>query len=193
MMQFRQINIESVVNYDDFQLDFGEKETGLHIIYGPNETGKSTLLQVLIDILFGGKADANLYHSKSRISALLDHQGDLHPVHRKKRYSKIEIDKNRESLTDDEILELLGGYTKEQFQLLFGFDHDRLRDGGESLLQSKGQAGISLFESGGGLQYLQNYPIVPENCSIRLLSLIAREKSIERCEHTMRRCKLSGM
>lgn len=40
MMQFRQINIESVVNYDDFQLDFGEKETGLHIIYGPNETGK---------------------------------------------------------------------------------------------------------------------------------------------------------
>lgn len=186
MMRFRQINIESVVNYDDFQLDFGEKETGLHIIYGPNETGKSTLLQVLIDILFGGKADANLYHSKSRISALLDHQGDLHPVHRKKRYSKIEIDKNRESLTDDEILELLGGYTKEQFQLLFGFDHDRLRDGGESLLQSKGQAGISLFESGGGLQYLQKLLTELSDRSRELLDPSFKSNSARKINRALR-------
>lgn len=154
-MRLKKIHIQSVLNYDDFVLEFNKRDHGLYLIYGPNEVGKSTLLQVLIDLLFGGKADPNLYGSASRIRALIDVAGKEHAIFRRKRYSRIEVDPNEEGLSEEEIARLLGGYTEEQYQLLFGFNHERLRAGGESLLESEGEAGISLFETGGGLQNLQ--------------------------------------
>jgi uncharacterized protein YhaN len=53
------------------------------------------------------------------------------------------------------VREVLSGYDRDRFRLLFGFHHADLRAGGEHLLQSGGAAGISLFEAGGGLQFLQ--------------------------------------
>lgn len=154
-MKFKKVHIQSVLNYDEFSLDFKKSNNGLYLIYGPNETGKSTLLQVLIDLLFGGKADPNMYESASRIHAIVEDKGKEYKIHRRKRYSNIEVDRNKDGLSEEDIARLLGGYTKEQYELLFGFDHERLRAGGESLLASEGQAGISLFETGGGLQNLQ--------------------------------------
>jgi uncharacterized protein YhaN len=159
-MRIRSIGIQSVLNYDAFELDFGEDDAALHILYGPNEAGKSTLLQVLVDLLFGGKIDEAFrdhYDSRSRIEGILEHPG-LPPFHvlRKKRYSRLTLtDGTQPELPEDLLIPYLGGYDKERFTLLFGFDHARLRHGGESLLQSGGHAGISLFETGGGVQYLQ--------------------------------------
>ena len=48
------------------------------------------------------------------------------------------------------------GYTKEQYRLLFGFDHERLRAGGESLLKSEGETG-SHYLKPVNLQNLQTY------------------------------------
>ncbi|MBB3869323.1 AAA family ATPase [Parageobacillus toebii NBRC 107807] len=38
-MRIRSIGIQSVLNYGAFELDFGEDDTALHILYGPNEAG----------------------------------------------------------------------------------------------------------------------------------------------------------
>lgn len=176
-MKLKQVHIQSVLNYEDFMLDFKRGGYGLYLIYGPNETGKSTLLQVLIDLLFGGKADQKLYGSASRIRAIIEHQGKEYNISRRRRYSKIEVDRNENSLSEEEIARLLGGYTKEQYRLLFGFDHERLRAGGESLLKSEGEAGISLFETGGGLQNLQNVLSALEERSKELLEPAFRANS----------------
>ncbi|MED4971251.1 AAA family ATPase [Parageobacillus toebii] len=77
-MRIRSIGIQSVLNYGAFELDFGEDDMALHILYGPNEAGKSTLLQVLVDLLFGGKIDdafRDHYDSRSRIEGMLEHPG----------------------------------------------------------------------------------------------------------------------
>lgn len=160
MMRFQKIGIKSVLNYDDFELNFGNDEHGLHILYGPNETGKSTLLQIILDLLFGGKiADRykKHYQSNSKIQATIqDSDSDIIQIHRKKFRNQLVLDNAGNEMTEEQVRNMLGGYDKEQFMLLFGFDHDKLREGGQSLLQSGGNAGISLFETGGGLQYLQS-------------------------------------
>ena len=46
-MRLRRLDLIRYGHFTDFAIDFGarrEKEIDLHIIYGPNEAGKSTLL-----------------------------------------------------------------------------------------------------------------------------------------------------
>ena len=177
-MKFQQIQLEQVLNYELFELDFGKANGGLHILYGPNETGKSTLLQVLIDILFGGKigeSNKNYYHSKSNLRAVLEAKNVRIFLERNRKRNKLEL--SNTDLMEDTLKELLGGFDREQYSLLFGFDHERLREGGKSLLVSEGHAGISLFETGGGLQFLQNFMKELENRSNELLDPGFRAKS----------------
>ncbi|WAA10918.1 AAA family ATPase [Fervidibacillus albus] len=158
-MIIRKVNVQSVLHYDQFELDLGD-QMALHILYGPNEAGKSTLLNLMIDGLFGGKIEGNrkdYFDTRSKLEFILEHPS-LPPIHyfRKKRYSKfILVDENGKEMENERLTPYLSGFEKEQFALLFGFDHERLRSGGESLLQSGGHVGISLFESGGGIQYVQ--------------------------------------
>ena len=211
-MRIRRLGIQNVLHFDEFELDFGRAPAGLHIVYGPNEAGKSTILRVLVDLLFGGKIDdafKDSYGSKSRIAGVLEagHDGSADEVAagdastawdagseeaggpgtgtstaagrsrgidgtsasaqtvsprelaivRKKRYSNLVLsDDAQGDIPEEVVLSLLGGLDKERYTLLFGFNHDRLRIGGDSLLESGGHAGISLFEAGGGIQFLQN-------------------------------------
>lgn len=158
-MKIRRIGVQSVLHYDNFDLDFGDRAAGLHILHGPNEAGKSTLLRLLVDLLFGvqsGEGLPEFYDSKSRVEGVLQAAGqpDLH-LQRKKNRARLVLD-GTDIAEDELIATYLGGYEKERFTLLFGFDHEKLRIGGEGLLQSGGHAGVSLFEAGGGVQYLQN-------------------------------------
>lgn len=160
-MRMKRLGMQSVLHYDAFDLDFGEEQNGLHVLYGPNETGKSTLLHVLLDVLFGGRIEGDrkeLYPSpKSRITGVIERvNGTELRVNRKKNRSTLVLAEGSSTeLSEDQLITLVGGYDRERFTLLFGFDHARLRQGGESLLQSGGHAGVSLFEAGGGVQHLQ--------------------------------------
>jgi uncharacterized protein YhaN len=159
-MRIRQLEISSVHPFDSFQLDFGASEPALHILYGQNEAGKSTLRQLMLDLLYGGKIDDNFrarYEGRSRMAGLLESKaGPIFQIRRKKRGTKLLLtDEAGMELSEEILAPYLSGYSKDQFSLLFGFDHNRLRQGGESLLQSGGNAGVSLFEAGGGIQYLQ--------------------------------------
>ncbi|MCY0901623.1 MAG: AAA family ATPase [Firmicutes bacterium] len=170
-MRIRQIGLRSVLHYEDRDVDFGRRMTGCHVLYGPNETGKSTLLQVMLDLLFGGKLEAragreeslagplrDLYTAPSaRIVGVLEApDGRELLIERKKSRSQLILSEGTMAgVTEDVLVNLLGGYDRERFHLLFGFDHERLRSGGQGLLQSGGHAGISLFEAGGGIAHLQ--------------------------------------
>lgn len=162
-MRIRELRVESLLHFGRCALDFGEGRPDLHILYGPNEAGKSTLLQVISNLLFGGKMEGEeqeRYDARSRIEGVLQHPG-LSPIRlqRRRRYKQLFLSEDGGADPGSQekwLAAALGGYDRERYTLLFGFDHERLRKGGDSLLQSGGHAGISLFEAGGGGQRLQN-------------------------------------
>lgn len=156
-MRIERVVLESIVNRGSLAFDLTGRGTGIAVLYGPNEAGKSTLLKLLLDLLFGGPIGtetAHLYDQKTRLEAWIG-RGDRPPAHvvRKKSRQRLVF----ESGGPDEAewtREYLDGYDRERFMLLFGFDHEGLRRGGANLIRSGGHAGISLFEAGGGIQHL---------------------------------------
>ncbi len=161
-MRIQRIGIQSVLHYDDFDLSLGEGPSRLHILHGPNEAGKSTLLRILLDLFYGESSRdflRNAYTPSSRIDATLtlDSPSSVQKrVERKKFRNRLVL--SDQSDLSEEVLgrDYLAGYDRQRFALLFGFDHQTLRDGGENLMRSGGHAGISLFEAGSGIQHLQN-------------------------------------
>ena len=66
-MKIRQLDIENYGVFRDQKFEFDGR---LAVVYGPNEAGKSTLLQLIRELLFGFKASNNPY-------VFNDHQGEL--------------------------------------------------------------------------------------------------------------------
>ncbi|MDA8204602.1 MAG: AAA family ATPase [Thermaerobacter sp.] len=156
-MRINRLKMAGVRHDLTIDLDLTGDGGGIYIIRGPNEAGKSTLLNVLVDVLYGGVIHdgmAGAYDTQTVLEAWLSHRQEpaLHITRKRRRKSMILYDTR---LDDDAIVgRYLGGYDRERFTLLFGFDHDRLRTGGQGLMQSGGHAGVSLFEAGGGIQHL---------------------------------------
>ncbi len=78
-MRLRRLDLVRYGKFTDFAIDFGEASPGLpdlHVIYGPNEAGKSTTLSAWLDLLFGIPMQSayNFLHpySTMRIGALIE-------------------------------------------------------------------------------------------------------------------------
>ena len=52
-MRFVKLMLERYGRFEGCELDFRERQPDLHVIYGPNEAGKSTSLSAVSDLLFG--------------------------------------------------------------------------------------------------------------------------------------------
>ncbi|MCI0182368.1 MAG: AAA family ATPase [Acidibacillus sp.] len=163
-MRILQLSVPSLLHFKEYTLDLQQDSCGFHVLYGPNEAGKSTLLQVLLDMLFGGTLDGSLKDAYPASGIVLrglleGHDHQLVEVRRKRSRNQLKL-VDTEQFSAAEIDELLAQFvsnvSRERFSLLFGFNHDRLREGGENLLRSDGQAGISLFEAGAGVTSLQH-------------------------------------
>ncbi len=173
-VKIRELRVKDVLHYHDFTLDLSDSGSSFHVLHGPNETGKTTLLSLIVDALYGGQipeASKSRYDSHSRLYATLERaDGSLCHIERKRRYSQLELVLGSPELATPEVLSsFLAGYQRERFTLLFGFDHERLRAGGQSLLDSQGQVGMSLFEAGSGIQHLHK---LLEALSTRMAELL---------------------
>ncbi|WP_437503289.1 AAA family ATPase [Sorangium sp. So ce1099] len=146
--------------FTDLRLDFSSPSAGLHVIYGPNEAGKSTALRAIRGLLYGIPhitPDAHVHHNTDlRVGGRLAGRGDaaLALVRRKGRVKTLR-DAEDNPLDDAALAPVLGGVTEELFRTSFGLDHDTLRQGAEALLQGKGDVGQSLFGAGLGGPGLQ--------------------------------------
>lgn len=52
-MRFEELHLERFGHFDGLRLDFSDPDVLLHLIHGPNEAGKSTVLAAVGDLLFG--------------------------------------------------------------------------------------------------------------------------------------------
>jgi uncharacterized protein YhaN len=149
-VEIRELNLLAFGPFSDRLLDFSTSGGALHIIYGPNEAGKSSSLRALKALLFGipaRTADNFVHDSKLlRISGRLSSSNgqELAVVRRKGNKNTLASPDGR--LLDDTILTpYLHGVNAEIFEMLFGIDHEALVRGGQEILEQKGEVGHALF------------------------------------------------
>ncbi len=157
-MKIRQLSLQAFAHFTDRQLDFGDGD--FHIVYGPNEAGKSSALRALQGWLFGIEARSadNFLHGygQLRIGGELENSaGERLSFIRRKGNKNTLLTPEGEVLDDTVLAPFLAGVTREIFTSMFGIDHRALIEGGEEILQQRGELGQMLFSAALGSQTLQ--------------------------------------
>ncbi len=138
-------------------LDFSKGTHGLHLVYGPNEAGKSSSLRAIRQLLFGiptQTGDNFLHpHPKLRIGAQLLGNDDraIEVVRRKGRDKTLRGGDDVEVLLPQMIEQMLGHIDEDTFCSQFGIDHQQLTAGGRQIAEGKGEAGSTLFAAASGI------------------------------------------
>ena len=142
-------------------VDFSGNEHGLHIVFGPNEAGKSTALRAMLGLLygFGHKVEDAWLHDYNKLEvggALRLSDGTLRNLTRYKRRKNDLIDDDTGKPVDQlELDAILGRMDRQAFEHAFGISHHSLRQGVESILAAGGELGHALFAATSGLNTLK--------------------------------------
>jgi uncharacterized protein YhaN len=171
-MRVNRLDLIRYGKFTDFSIDFGDAPAAgsdFHIIYGPNEAGKSTTFSALLDLLYGieKRSRYNFKHPypMMKLGGVLDVNGRATTYFRVKRDVGSLLDAHDNPIADATILSELGGIDRHAFQTMFSLDDDTLEEGGDSILANKGELGELLFSASSGLSALSQRLIgVREDC-----------------------------
>ena len=158
-MRLDRLDLLAYGHFDGRTINFAP-DARLHVVYGPNEAGKSTTLAAIVDLLYGFKAKDHPYtfkHPKpllgGRVSAA-DGQALEFLRMRVRQGAGLLTPDQSAALPDDALAPFLLGVTKEEFERLHALDHSRLKSGGREMLDANSDIGRKLFAAGAGLEDL---------------------------------------
>ncbi len=157
-MRLNRLDLSRYGIFTDYSLNFGERRPGapdLHVVYGPNEAGKSTAFSAFLDLLFGiePRSAYNFLHQYStmRIGGSLEVAGAAREFARVKKAQNSLLDGHERPIADAVILGDLAGIDRAAYTTMFSLDDHTLEAGGESILESRGDLGQLLFAASAGL------------------------------------------
>jgi len=142
-------------------LDFSDCASDLHIVYGPNEAGKSSALRALRNWLYGipPRTADNFVHSYQnlRIGGVLETADGtrLEFIRRKGRANTLRGPDDAEVIDEARLHGMLGGIDETTFAQRFGIDYQELRRGGEAVIRGGGDLAQVLFAAGAGVADLR--------------------------------------
>jgi uncharacterized protein YhaN len=182
-MIFRELQLLAFGAFTNHTLDFSARPRGLHIVFGPNEAGKSTALRALTALLFGipSRTRDNFRHDyqRLRVGGILQRaDGSEVALVRRKGNANTLLDPLGGPLEDAVLLPFLGGVTADQFTAMFGINHATLRAGGEAILLQGGEVGQSLFAASMGSAAVQTLLTALESEADELFRPRGREQLI---------------
>lgn len=154
-MRFAELCLERYGRFEDHRLHFRAGSPDFHIIYGPNEAGKTTTLSAVSDLLFGF-ANVSPYNFRfdynlMRIAAVLEEDGRSLACRRLKKRDKSLVDETDAVIGEGQLAVLLHGLTRETYGSGFSLDQAGLRRGGEAMVKANDDLGQALFAAGSGL------------------------------------------
>ncbi len=121
-MKLNKLNLIRFGPYTDFPIDLESGDKNFHMVYGPNEAGKSTALRAISGLLYGIEettTDDHL-HSKAdlRIGAVISKDKEHIEIIRRKGRKNTLLDKDEKPI-DESLLssKYLNGVSKELFTL----------------------------------------------------------------------------
>lgn len=154
-MKILDLHLRAFGPFTDCDLDLSGGQQGLHLIFGPNEAGKSSALRALRALLYGipERTGDDFLHDRQdlRVGGRLrgSNGAEVHCIRRKGRKNTL-LDSDGKTLPDDTLAPLLAGVDDRLFERLFGIDHEGLVSGGQALLAERGREAEALFGSGLG-------------------------------------------
>jgi len=161
-MRIDRLDLLAYGPFTEQSLDLTEGNSGLHLIYGDNEAGKSTSLRALIAWLFGipVRTNDNFLHSNPqlRIGGQLRISDGATIEFTRKKGNKDTLLKfgDNDPLDDSSLIPFLPASIDENlFTKLWGIDHERLIAGGRELLEQSGDLGQALFSAAVGTTNLR--------------------------------------
>jgi uncharacterized protein YhaN len=131
----------------------------LHVVYGPNEAGKSCSLAAVTDLLFGIErlTRYDFLHSGNdmRVGGTIAARDGRSLSFRRRKGNKNTIVNTADvPLSDEALLPFLGTLSRDVFCHAFGLNTATLRAGAEEMLRNDGDVGASLFAAASGLRGL---------------------------------------
>ncbi|NCO86211.1 MAG: AAA family ATPase [Rhodobacterales bacterium] len=158
-MRLNRLDLTRFGRFTDRALTFAPPDApggpDLHIVYGPNEAGKSTAFAAWLDLLFGipPRTRHDFLHPGPtlRIGAQLDLGDRVIEVARVKKTAGSLLDGADMPLPEALLQAALGGIGRDGYKAMFSLDDETLEEGGDSILASKGDLGEMLFAASAGL------------------------------------------
>ena len=156
-MRLARLDLIRYGHFTNLSVDLPAGNSDFHIIFGPNEAGKSTALAAIEDLLFGipTRSSFGFLHDYTtmRIGAVLESAQESLEVVRRKGNKETLLDPDGSPLRGGEgvLRPYLGGVDGAFFGRMFSLDHVRLEKGGRDILESKDDVGHILFSAGAGI------------------------------------------
>ncbi|MBP1849654.1 ATP-binding protein [Rhizobium halophytocola] len=160
-MRLRKLNLDYFGHFTDKALDFGEARPGIpdfHIVYGPNEAGKTTTMEGFLRLLYGfeHREPYDFQHQRKnlRVSGVIDLNGEETFFARLPTRAGSLIDANGHPLPETALQGSLAGLGQEDYRKLLCLDDETIERGGEEIASSKGDIGRLLFSAAAGVNDL---------------------------------------
>lgn len=161
-MRLQRLDLLRYGHFTDRSFELPLCSIDFHIVFGPNEAGKSTALSAIEDLLFGvqTKSPYNFLHdySNMRIGAVLRSEKKSLKFFRRKgsKDTLLNADDSPFPRGEAALRPFLAGADRSFFERMFSLDHVRLETGGREILEAKGEIGKMLFSAGTGIAGLRD-------------------------------------
>ncbi len=156
-MRLGRLDLIRYGHFTDRSFDLPAARSDFHVIFGPNEAGKSTALAAIGDLLFGMPMHSpyNFLHdyASMRIGAVLENGDASLKVLRRKgnKNTLLEPDGSPVSGGESVLTPYIAGADRSFFERMFSLDHVRLEEGGREILEARDDVGQTLFSAGAGI------------------------------------------
>jgi uncharacterized protein YhaN len=153
-MKITKLDLRAVGPFTDVVLDFPADGPGFHLIYGPNEAGKSSALRAIKYFLFKfphTTSDDHVHkYTSMRVGATVVGADGVPGTFVRRKAVKALWDENDASeVAESELTRRLGGMDESRFRSIYQSTLAELIKGGKDLIEGKGDFGDMLFSASG--------------------------------------------
>jgi len=159
-MRFRRLDLKAFGPFTGHTIKFDSDAPGCHIIYGPNEAGKSSSLRALKALLYGfpERTPDNFQHANDQllVGGCIEESDGLELTFDRRKKRKVDLlDQDGNPMNHSALSAFLHSIEFALFESLYCIDHKTLVEGGEDILNQKGEVGQALFAAGAGISSLK--------------------------------------
>ncbi|WP_296643065.1 ATP-binding protein [Roseinatronobacter sp.] len=161
-MRLRRFSLDRFGHFTDRVLDFGETgaRPDFHIVYGPNEAGKTTTMEAVLRLFYGFKhvEPYAFKHQRAnlQVSGEVEIDGTLRSFTRLSKRSGNLVDVNGDPLPEAALAAHLGGMGEDEYRNLLCLDDVTIESGGDEIVQARSDTGRLLFGAAAGVAHLSS-------------------------------------